>query len=324
MHRPVRTSYIQPCHGHARRVPDSLPSLSGPPLWAQTSPRACTRSPTRTRTRRAPSASTSIGRPTATPASGTRMAVTRTLSRRRRGAARSCTPRPSRSPAAPAPTPARAARPCPKGARVAEADQEVDVLGARFLLADGLEQEVARVGVGAVGVDGRAPARELRDVLIVLTDPGAELLPRELAAHPALREGVQAAVAGGDGILELGAELAHGSPPGGGDDASRVGSSQATAGEIGWVGSEARGIGRSLRKRRRRLYLIFDTCELRLSAARWSLGSRRYAPVERSGIARRSRVHVYQDEDGAGDRGRPDEGARRGPPRAGPTTDKRS
>src|SRR5256885_8582038 len=87
MHWPVRTSYIQPCHGHARRVPESLPSLSGPPLWAQTSPSACTRSPTRTRTTRAPSASTSIGRPTATSASGTRMAVTRPLSRRRRGAA---------------------------------------------------------------------------------------------------------------------------------------------------------------------------------------------------------------------------------------------
>src|SRR5437879_11250904 len=79
MHWPVRTAYIQPCHGHARRVPESLPSLSGPPLWAQTSPSACTRSPTRTRTRRAPSASTSIGRPTATSASGTRMAVTRPL-----------------------------------------------------------------------------------------------------------------------------------------------------------------------------------------------------------------------------------------------------
>src|SRR2546422_11412183 len=30
--------------------------------------------------------------------------------------------------------------------------------------------------------------------------------------------------------------------------------------------------------------------ELRLSAARWGRGSRRYVPVERSGIARRSRV----------------------------------
>src|SRR5206468_12979519 len=120
-------------------------------------------------------------------------------------------------------------------ARLAEANQEVDVLGARFLLDDVLEQEVARVGVGAVGVDGRAPERELRDVLVVLTDPGAELLPRELAAHPALREGVQAAVAGGDGILELGAELAHGSPPGGGDDASRVGSRPAR-GRRDWVG----------------------------------------------------------------------------------------
>src|SRR6266850_6341535 len=46
-------------------------------------------------------------------------------------------------------------------ARLAEADQEVDVLGAGFLLDDVLEQEVARVGVRALGVDGRAPAREL-------------------------------------------------------------------------------------------------------------------------------------------------------------------
>src|SRR5207247_6939396 len=43
-HCPVRTSYIQPCHGHASRAPDSFPALSGPPLWAQTSPSACTRS----------------------------------------------------------------------------------------------------------------------------------------------------------------------------------------------------------------------------------------------------------------------------------------
>jgi len=52
------------------------------------------------------------------------------------------------------------------------------VLDARLLLDDVLEQEVARVGVGALGVDGRAPARELRDVLVVLADPGTELLPR--------------------------------------------------------------------------------------------------------------------------------------------------
>src|SRR5919108_4374854 len=37
---PVRTSYIQPCHGHARRVPDSLPSASGPPLCEHTAPHA--------------------------------------------------------------------------------------------------------------------------------------------------------------------------------------------------------------------------------------------------------------------------------------------
>src|SRR3989442_1678752 len=107
-------------------------------------------------------------------------------------------------------------------ARPAEGDQEVDVLGARFLLDDGLEQEVARVGVGALGVDGRAPARELRDVLVVLTDPGAELLPRELAAHPALREGVHAAVAGGGGLLPLRGGLARGAPPPGRGGGSRV------------------------------------------------------------------------------------------------------
>src|SRR5256885_3595189 len=39
-------------------------------------------------------------------------------------------------------------------ARLGEADQEVDVLGARLLLDDVLEQEVARVGIGALAVDG--------------------------------------------------------------------------------------------------------------------------------------------------------------------------
>src|SRR5205814_6350396 len=100
------------------------------------------------------------------------------------------------------------------------------VLDARLLLDDVLEEEVARVGVGALGVDGRAPARELRDVLVMLADPGPELLPRELAAHPALGERIQPAVTRGDGVLELTAELAHDSPPGRRDDASRVGGSQ--------------------------------------------------------------------------------------------------
>src|SRR5262249_35260870 len=112
-------------------------------------------------------------------------------------------------------------------ARLAEADQQIDVLGPRFLLDDVLEQKVTRVRVRALGVDGRAPARELRDVLIVLAHPGAELLTRELTVDPALGERIHPAVPRGDGVLELGTEFAHGSPPGGRDDASRVGGSQA-------------------------------------------------------------------------------------------------
>src|SRR5207237_10273959 len=117
-HCPVRTSYIQPCHGHASREPDSFPALSGPPLWAQTSPSACTRSPMRTSTTRVAPASTNVGCPTATSASAaTRIAVTAPLSGRTRGAGRSCTASASPSPVAPAPTPARAARAYPSGAR---------------------------------------------------------------------------------------------------------------------------------------------------------------------------------------------------------------
>src|SRR5712691_10314630 len=51
-------------------------------------------------------------------------------------------------------------------------------------------------------VYGGAPARELRDVLVMLGRPGAELGTRELTLHPLLRERVQAAVAGADGALE--------------------------------------------------------------------------------------------------------------------------
>jgi L-asparaginase len=36
-HWPVRTSYIQPCHGQASRLPLSLPWLNGPPRWVHTS-----------------------------------------------------------------------------------------------------------------------------------------------------------------------------------------------------------------------------------------------------------------------------------------------
>src|SRR5207247_1182161 len=62
-HSPVRTSYIHPCQGQARRVPESLPSLSGPPWWAQTSLHAKTSSLTRARTMRVPPASTSVSWP---------------------------------------------------------------------------------------------------------------------------------------------------------------------------------------------------------------------------------------------------------------------
>src|SRR5436189_1743678 len=67
--------------------------------------------------------------------------------------------------------------------RLGEADEEIDVLHAGFLLDDVLQQEVTRVGVRTFRVDGGTPARELRDVLVVLGRPGAELRPRELALH---------------------------------------------------------------------------------------------------------------------------------------------
>src|SRR3989449_1683608 len=92
-------------------------------------------------------------------------------------------------------------------ARLREADQQVDVLGAGLFLDDVLEQEVPRVRIRALAVYGGAPARELRDVLVMLGRPGAELGTRELTLHPLLRERVQAAVAGADGALELCAEL---------------------------------------------------------------------------------------------------------------------
>src|SRR5215470_9315927 len=100
-------------------------------------------------------------------------------------------------------------------AGLAESDQQVDVLRTRFFFDDVLEQEITRVRVGALGVDGRAPARELRNVLVMLAHPRAELRARQLAVHPPLGERIHAAVAGGHGVLELGAEFGHGSPPGG-------------------------------------------------------------------------------------------------------------
>ena len=46
-------------------------------------------------------------------------------------------------------------------ARLREADQQVDVLGAGFLLDDVLEQEIPRVRVGALTVHRGASAGEL-------------------------------------------------------------------------------------------------------------------------------------------------------------------
>src|ERR1051326_2839292 len=93
-------------------------------------------------------------------------------------------------------------------ARFAEADEQVDVLHAALLLDDVLEQEIARVGVRASREDGRAPLRELANVLEVLAHPLAQLLPRQLAVDPRVRERVHAAVPRVDGVLELGAECA--------------------------------------------------------------------------------------------------------------------
>ena len=89
------------------------------------------------------------------------------------------------------------------------------MLGARLFLDDVLEQEVAGVRIRALAVHGGAPAGELRDVLMVLGRPGAELRPRQLTLDPLLRERIQAAVPSADGGLELDAEwaLAHGLPP---------------------------------------------------------------------------------------------------------------
>src|SRR5439155_19231038 len=72
------------------------------------------------------------------------------------------------------------------------------------------------VRIGTLGVDGRAPARELRDVLVMLGGPTSQLRARELALRPLLGEGIHAAVAGVDGGAELLAErarLAHWRPP---------------------------------------------------------------------------------------------------------------
>ena len=89
-----------------------------------------------------------------------------------------------------------------------KADQQVDMLHPRFFFNDVLEQEIPRVRIRALSVDGRAPARELRDVLVVLRGPRAELRPRQLPLDPLLGEGVHPAVLGGDGGLEALAERA--------------------------------------------------------------------------------------------------------------------
>src|SRR4029453_1887257 len=94
-------------------------------------------------------------------------------------------------------------------ARFAEAGQQVYVLNAAILLDDVLEQEGARLGVGSIAVPRRAPAGELRDVLVVLADPRSELGAGQLAVDPLLGERVHPAVAGVDGRLELSAERTH-------------------------------------------------------------------------------------------------------------------
>src|SRR5215831_6846775 len=62
VHRPVRTSYIQPCQGQVSRAPLSLPSLRGAPRWAHTSRHAYTAFPTRARATAVPRSSTRRGR----------------------------------------------------------------------------------------------------------------------------------------------------------------------------------------------------------------------------------------------------------------------
>src|SRR4029077_17876563 len=83
-----------------------------------------------------------------------------------------------------------------------------DVLGAGLLLDDVLEQEVPRVAVRALGVDGRAPSGKLRDVLVMLGRPRSELGARQLTLHPLLRERVETAVARVDRRFQLFPELA--------------------------------------------------------------------------------------------------------------------
>src|SRR6185437_1201112 len=94
-------------------------------------------------------------------------------------------------------------------ARLAEADEEIHVLGAGLLLDDVLEQEVPGVRIRAAAVHDRAPPRELRDVLVVLADPLAELGAGQLSVDPLLGDRVQPAVPGVDGVLELGPERAR-------------------------------------------------------------------------------------------------------------------
>src|SRR3984893_12814273 len=98
-------------------------------------------------------------------------------------------------------------------AGLGEADQQVDVLDPRFLFHDVLQEEVSGIGIRALGVDGGAPARELRHVLVVLAGPRAQLSARQIPLHPFLREGIHAAVLGGNGALQALAErtlaLAH-------------------------------------------------------------------------------------------------------------------
>jgi hypothetical protein len=101
-------------------------------------------------------------------------------------------------------------------ARLAETDEEVDVLHAALFLDDVLEQEVPRVTVRTPRVHAGAPARELADVLVVLTHPLAELVAVQPPGHPLLGKRIHAAVPCIDGVLEPSAERGrgHDAPPG--------------------------------------------------------------------------------------------------------------
>src|SRR5206468_10345410 len=103
----------------------------------------------------------------------------------------------------------------PHSARLSEADEQFDVLHPRLLLDDVLEEKITGIRVGALRVHRGAPPSELRDVLVVLTGPGAELLAAQLALHPLLGEGIHPAVLGLDGGLQALAEGALGVAHGG-------------------------------------------------------------------------------------------------------------